>query len=257
MIKDSYATAILNILMAKPAKSTDGQNDPALTERADLKEEGVKMYVAPTKEELTTTEKTHRDKINNSTCWRAQEITKTVTNQLGAKITYRGYKSVRKDLNSSICYPRSRYLALFTKMPNADGGEFEEFRIINEVKEDGTITYCRRINLNTGYFSNELIMKEAEKNMANIDPEDPSSDIVGGAMTSNEVVIYFPEIVEKNWTGDDEDGPALVGFGIFENAEPISGEKPFLWGALNNTDAVAKLTHVPLFRKNNFQFFIK
>ena len=251
MIESSYAKAILNILMAKPVNSTAGENDPALEERAKLKKDGVKLYVDP-KKTYTDEEREYKNKINASKYWNTKEITLKISEDT----TYYGYKTVRKDLTSSKCYPTSRYLALLTNMPNPDGSDFGEFRIINDT-EDGQTTYCKRIDLNKGFFSGGLIMSEAKQNTTKIDSENPDFGIEGGAMTLNNVVIYFPEITEQDWEGDADNGPVLVGFGIFSNKEAISGEKPYLWGALNNTDVTAKLNHVPLFRKNNFQFSIK
>ena len=255
MIEKEYAKAILNILMAKPINeggANEDGNDPALVERAKLKDDGVTLYVAPTASSLGTTATNDQKKIDNSTHWQTISITATSTD--GKKLV--GYKTVRKFSDTNKMYPTKRYLALLTEMPESDGSDFEELRISHEIK-DGETIYCDRINLNTGYFSNDLIMKAAEQNTAKITPGDDDSDIIGGAITLNDVVIYFPEITKNNWGGADDKGPALWGFGIFENAKPVEGEKPYLWGKLSNEDAIAKLAHVPLFRKEKFQFSIK
>lgn len=136
-------------------------------------------------------------------------------------------------------YPATRYLALFTKMPNEYGDEYvEPF----EDAGGNSTTYCR-VNLDNGYFSRSQVMGDAFLDVTS-----------GGASIVNEETIYYPEISGVNWA--TEDAP-IVGFGIFENKDPVDGELPYMWGTLSNTEAVkAEVNHVPLFRTGSFKISI-
>lgn len=259
MIDITYSKAILNLLFAKSA-SGSASGSPS-KEHTQLVMSGVPINGVTSQEALdaaelftdTATEKqtkaqlrnqyqAWKDLVNRCTFWMTEDRA-AVTKQYEfgeATVTVQGvgWKIVRNPSASGIVeYPTTRYLALFTTMPKADGTGFVEPFLYND-DNIPTTTY-QRINLDSGYFAGKPIMKKAELDTEN-----------GGATTSNGVTIYYPEIVEVDWG-------TLVGFGIFANQEPTEGEKPYLWGALSNTDTVfAETEHVPLFRKDNFTLSI-
>lgn len=262
MIDIKYSKAILNILFAKNA-SGGGLSAPA--EKAKLIEEGVPENGVSSEDALAASERktdsedvkerkektraqydSWKGKVNGTTYWKTLDLppkTETYTYyDSGKSVTLTasgtGWTIVRKySTGSALSYPSKRYLALFTKMPGADGTGFEEPFLCDE-NGIPTTTY-RRVNLDSGYFSKTKIMNAAAQDKTN-----------GGAFTSNNVTIYYPEITDVNWG-------VLVGFGIFENEEPTEEEKPYLWGTLSNTEDVsASVDHVPLFRKGNFQLSI-
>jgi hypothetical protein len=230
MIDIKYSKAILNMLFVKGA---DGGTSP-YAEKESFLNAGIPESVTGRDIHDATSEdeekfNTWKKAINDSVYWETKNYNPYITN---GDYVY-GWQMVRKLSENSMFYPASRYLALFTTMPDKDGKNF--------VEPSNETTY-KRVDLNSGYFSKSLVMTEAA-----LDSEK------GGTFTHNDVTIYFPEIRESNWTQDN----SIVGFGIFESEIPVEGEVPYLWGKLNNTEAVeATIDHVPLFRKEQFELSI-
>lgn len=243
MIDISYAKAILNMLVGR---SANGSSVTSYTEEMAFDEEGIpeyvtgqEMYKARDNDETLEQYRSWQTTINNSIYWKTEDYAPYEYTYGGNTTTYTGWKRVRKnvDVEGAGSYPQTRYLALFTTMPNADGSGFIEPYGTSE----NPTTY-KRVNLNSGYFSKQLVMDEAKPNPT------------GGAITLNMVTIYYPEITGENWATTER---PLVGFGIFKNQEPAAGEVPYLWGLLNNDkDVDAEVDHVPLFRAREFQLLI-
>lgn len=234
MINTEYAKAILNTLFAKRANGSDIHE-----ERRTWKEQGIPdELTAEEYREATDDKKQEYDRwkkmIDASLHW------ETSTKETSS--ASRGWKIVQKEkYNNPIMdkyYPTTRYLALFTTMPNADGTGFVE-----PYQNNNTSTTYRRIDLEHAFFSDTNIMHSAVLNESE-----------GGAKSLNQYAIYFPEINNVDWSTQEQ---PLIGFGIFANASPVDNETPYLWGTLSNTEAVvATIGHVPLFRIGDFQLSI-
>ena len=131
-------------------------------------------------------------------------------------------------------YPRDCYLGLFTKMPEADGTDFEEPTPIDP--EDTTFSY-KRMNMHWSILTGEEILKSAEG-----DTENNNISTI-----TNDKLILFPEVVGQSWGH-------ILGFGIFESETSDNTAAPILWGRLSNENAVdATAGHVPLFRVGDFK----
>lgn len=255
MISLKYAKDILNFLFA-----TDGTNVSYEEELAQLRQRGIKTQITgldrfntvpqdgDTEEEeleklvLDDTYKEY-EKAINETVWCATMIDtatayeeKKNVNGMLIKKTHYGYVTYKlSQPRTSAKYPTKRYLALFTTMPDEDGADYVEPPFKNDENKDAT--YCR-VDLDTGYFTRDQVMNDAQADAQN-----------GGAYIDNKSTIYYPEISGNDW-GE------IVGFGIFENKDPIDDEIPFLWGTLSNGPVNATKNHVPLFRTNEFKISI-
>jgi hypothetical protein len=259
MISLKYARDILDFLFA-----TNGSDITYEQECQELTDRGIALSVTgkqvfdsiqrlgDTEEQIKEKFKlrklyeSYRAAINSTVCCECvtdedsyySEV--IVTNGNPSEVGEYGWKTQElATKRDSAKYPKKRYLALFTTMPNEQGiGYVEPFK-----GADGSnTTYCR-VNLDGGYFSRDQVMADAYSDSEH-----------GGASIQNKETIYYPEISGVDWA--TEDSP-IVGFGIFENKDPVEGEFPYLWGALSNQDAVAaEVNHVPLFRVGDFKISI-
>lgn len=154
--------------------------------------------------------------------------------------TFTGWYLKKNDVQAPP-YPEQgkTYLGLFTKMPNGQGAEFEE----------PTADEYMRVNLHESIVTGETTIGAAA--------EDDKTGITAIVNSGN---IMFPEITTDGGWG------TIVGFGIFENKKPVTGEIPILWGVLKTkeggedgedvvytpTTVPTSAKHVPLFRKDDF-----
>lgn len=240
MIDISYSKAILNLLFGRRANGVDIYEE----RQSWHQDQGIPSSVSGKQYSNATAEEREKydqwkKQINQSENWMTKQYEPYPNAE---KPTYPGWTIVKRAQEDPMLdkyYPTARYLALFTTMPNADGTGFVEPYKINNV----STTYMR-VDLEHAFFSNNAIMDKA---ILNIDQ--------GGAKSTNQYTIYFPEIVNVHWSTQEQ---PLVGFGIFANAVPTEGEIPYLWGKLSNTEAVVAATeHVPLFRVGEFELLMK
>lgn len=125
-------------------------------------------------------------------------------------------------------YPTKTFLALFTTMPDLDGGNYEE---------PGDETTYIRVDLKSDIIAGQAVLGRAE-----------SKD--GIPTVQNSKIIMYPEIDQNAWG-------TIKGFGIFETQEKGAG-RPIIWGPLKDasgaiTEVVTQSNYVPLFRKEQFK----
>lgn len=158
--------------------------------------------------------------------------TKEVTEQSNILINVKPWEVLEK-YEQTLYYPQNAYLALFTKMPDANGNNYVEPLFYNEE----TTSYMR-INLHE-----ELIFGKEALNEATVNDSVIPSEI------TNKYQISFPEIFpEESWG-------TIVGFGVFETKENDSGV-PILWGLLEDPKPTT-IERVPLFRVGDFKIWIE
>jgi hypothetical protein len=256
MISYKYAKDILNFLFCTNGSENDANFD---AECRELEEAGVVLNLtgkdyfdtaiplddddeATKIEKLVQADEYEKYKnIINATSWclcTADDETSYKYRTLDSKgdlvtVEYPGYKTIALlSKRQTAKYPTARYLALFTKMPDINGNNYEEpFK----TADGKTTTYCR-VNLDVGYFSRQQVMGYAQPDEVN-----------GGASIWNIETIYYPEVSGDGMAWTTEDTP-IVGFGIFENRTKEANEVPYLWGLLSNGGVQAPCDKVPLFR---------
>lgn len=126
-------------------------------------------------------------------------------------------------------YPKTAFLALFTKMPDENGEGYKE---PNKADNGETTTYMR-VDLHNGIVTGNCSLNTAIKD----------SDSGMSVLDNSEQIVY-PEVYGFDW------GP-IIGFGVFEEEE-IDAGIPVLWGRLNN-QITATVNRVPLFRTGDFK----
>lgn len=144
-------------------------------------------------------------------------------------------------------YPEKSYIGLFKVMPEEDGTGFVEPSFRTGNLDTDKLTY-KRMSLHEGLFSGKYVFNEIEKG-------ENQSKYPGYAYLSNKELIMFPEILQESGWGD------IVGFGVFENEYPVSGEKPFFWGRVLNDQGLEEPVptdegQVPLFRPEQFEVYL-
>lgn len=185
-----------------------------------------------------------RQLVNNSSWYYTVTINELLeyTDKDGDKTQKLCYGwEIKTKQEQTVPYPKESFLALFTKLPNPDGTEYEEpgykeleEGLEEELGEESTCTYIR-VNLHSGIITGEVCLDYATNNDE------------GGTKLTNNTIIMYPEVSGVDW-GE------IVGFGVFDTETAGTGS-PILWGALSNeTGSVyAETEHVPLFRIGDFK----
>lgn len=173
-------------------------------------------------------------------------------------------QGVTNSTSNSITFPKTPYLALYTKMP--------EIRTGGDTSDDTTGTYkfvagtevqaatdsskktYRRVALYENGVSQKRIMGNAViVGDSAVGEEDKAKDAaakfpVGAARVANQDLIFFPE-AEKEAYGE------IVGFGVYGS---LSGSDLYFWGELskdsgNNGVVTVGLNEIPIFRVGDFR----
>lgn len=237
--------------------STKKESDYDSTVKFYIRGETVKQYVLPNE---ASDQKSMIGEfiklVKNSLYWQYEDLADW---DLDQAITYANrfpkYELVVKEPNPQGSYnyyfggivtakpiqdtlPITRYLALFTELPNADGKNYKE------LEAEG----YSRADLNKDYFFQKQVMSKAVKNES------------GGAISTNaEYTIYFPPTLTSEWADEDTQ---IQGFGIFETqTSENTDDVPYIWGEVTGESDDGKVmgipaNKVPLFRKGNFKILI-
>ena len=152
-------------------------------------------------------------------------------------------------------YPKKAFIGLFTEMPDAYGRNFVE----PTWKTDDNLHTYQRMSLHEDLLHGDMSLNNVRQIGADIGeyPNDAieHSDYLGYAYVDNKEIVLFPEILDETGWGE------IVGFGLFENEEPIEGETPYFWGEITNKKGIVTSVptakwKVPLFRKNEFKIYL-
>lgn len=143
-------------------------------------------------------------------------------------VTFSGWKAVKRK-NQVTYYPKCAYLALYTTMPDKDGGGYVE----PTQAADGTATTYMRINLHQAIISGGVAISRAAAGDENYT-----------SVTVNSELMAYPEVSGNAWG-------TIVGFGVHDTDVPGNGA-PVIWARLNESIPTT-VGKVPLFRKDKFK----
>lgn len=138
--------------------------------------------------------------------------------------------------NSRILFNGDVYLGLLTELPDVNGANFSE---------PSDSSYLR-IKIDTkSRITDTNFIGHAHNN---INDEDP----IISACVENQALIMFPEFINQC---------TIRGFGLFRSNDVGSGNPPFLWGEVYNSDGdlgvVINEAEVPVIRAGGFKVSLK